>query len=270
MVAVCGAELSTLALGSALDSGAPLVMLHGLIAGNMASWYSAYATPLARSRRVLLYDQRGHGGSSLPSRGFDLDTQADDLQAVLEHHGADAAVDLVGHSMGALVALHFALRHPLRLRRLVLVDAPMPAREHIVPSLLAARSPDALAAYVDSLLPAGSPDRPGSAGGQGGRRRERLHRRLTALLLESTLIDDLQQMGPEPEVALRALQLPVLLVYGRQSPCLAAGHRLLGLLPQARLSLLDCGHYIPEEAPAALRAELEGFLATDCSSSAPA
>lgn len=248
-VIVDGAELSTLALGSA--AGTPLVMLHGLIAGNMATWYSAFATPLAGERRVLLYDQRGHGGSSIPSRGFDLDTQSDDLARVLAHHRVDRRFDLVGHSMGALIALRHALRHPHRLRRLVLVDAPMPACDHVAPSLLSAKTPETLAEHF------------GANGELTGRRRERQLRRLSSLLFDSTLVADLLAMHAEPDEALRRLQVPTLLVYGRQSPCLEAGERLQALLPNAELRVLDSGHYIPEEAPAALRAELARFLTLD-------
>lgn len=251
-ITVDGAALSSLALGH--GDGTPLLMLHGLIAGNMASWYSAYATPLSRERRVLLYDQRGHGDSSLPARGFDLDTQVADLLAVRAHYGVDQqTIDLVGHSMGALIALHFALRHPLLVKRLVLVDAPMPARDHVAPSLLAATSPETLAAYVDNELPAGTGN---------GRRRERLLRRLSVLFFESTLMQDLLAMDAEPDTALAALDVPTLLVYGTRSPCLAAGLHLQRVLPNARLECIDSGHYIPEEAPAALRALLEGFLST--------
>lgn len=249
MIPVAGAELSSLVLGR--GEGAAVVMLHGLVSGNMASWYSAFALPLSHTRPVVLYDQRGHGGSSLPRSGFDLDSQAADLGAVLAHHGrADEPVDLVGHSMGALVALRFALRHPERVQRLVLVDAPMPAREHVGASLLSVTSPESLAAYAETQL----------AAGLTGRRKERLQRRLSALFFESTLMKDVLAMASEPDAELAALKLPVLLVYGRNSPCLAAGEQLRRVLPQARLELLDCGHYIPEEAPAPLRALIEQFL----------
>lgn len=238
-------------LSMSLGQGAPVLMLHGLANGNMATWFSGYASPLSAQRQVLLYDQRGHGGSTLPKTGFDLDSQSDDLLAVLDHYGLSGQpVDVVGHSMGALVALHHALRKPSQVSRLVLVDAPMPAREFVAPSLLGARSPEALAEYVDSHL----------AVGLSGRRKERLHQRLAALFFDSSLVQDVLAMEAEPEAALRALRVPTLLVYGRHSPCLAAGRQLARLLPQAELLLLDCGHYIPEEAPAALRAALEAFL----------
>ncbi|PPE72939.1 hypothetical protein C3942_16085 [Solimonas fluminis] len=251
MISVNGAELSSMDLGR--DKGSAVVMLHGLVSGNMASWYSSVATPLSGERRVVLYDQRGHGGSSIPGSGFDLDSQAADLQAVIAHHGLSGQpVDLVGHSMGALVALRFALRHPRQLRRLVLVDAPMPARDYVAPSLLGVTSPAALADYVENHLV-----------GLTGRRRERLHQRLSALFFGSTLMRDVLAMASEPDAELAALDRPVLLVYGRRSPCLAAGQHLLRTLPRAQLELLDCGHYVIEESPAALRALVDRFLSVD-------
>ncbi|WP_051361926.1 alpha/beta fold hydrolase [Solimonas soli] len=251
LIGVPGAQLATLALGA--RSAPPLVMLHGLVSGNMASWYSSLASPLSASRRVILYDQRGHGASSLPRDGFDLDRQADDLGRVLAHHGqADAGVDIVGHSMGALIALRYALRRPRAVRRLVLVDAPMPAREHVAPSFAGLRTADDLGAWLDQQF-----------AGLGGRRRERQQQRLQALFFASTLRADVQAMDAEPDAALAALKLPVLLVYGRASPCRAAGERLAAVLPQAALEWLDCGHYIPEEAPQALLAALTRFLTDD-------
>jgi pimeloyl-ACP methyl ester carboxylesterase len=251
-IAVEGAQLSALALGSA--DAPPVAMLHGLVSGNMASWYSPIATPLSGTQRVLLYDQRGHGGSTVPRCGFDLDTQARDLQAVLAHFGCGAGpVDLVGHSMGALIALRFALRQPQRVRRLVLVDAPMPACEFVAPSLRDFDRHEALAAFVARD--------PAVAGGAKGRRRERLQQRLTALFLESTLLRDLAAMAAEPDALLAGFDRPVLLLYGRHSPCLAAAHHLQGLLPQAELQLLEAGHYLPEEAPQAVYRHLQRFLA---------
>ncbi len=198
---------------------------------------------------MILYDQRGHGGSSLPVSGFDLDQQARDLQAVLAHYGLGVTpVDVVGHSMGALIALHFALAQPKQVRRLVLVDAPMPACDYIAPSLSGVRSREALADYIDHHLAV--------AADLKGRRRERLHQRLAALFFESTLMQDVQSMRAEPDAALAALDLPVLLIYGARSPCLAAGEHLHQTLPQVQLRLLDGGHYLLEEKPDAVRKQL--------------
>jgi pimeloyl-ACP methyl ester carboxylesterase len=241
-VAVEGAELSAMVLGAA--SGPPVVLLHGLVTGSMASWYSAVALPLSATHRVVLYDQRGHGGSTLPPTGFDLESQTRDLAQILVHTGfSTSPVDLVGHSMGALIALRFALRNPRSVRRLVLADAPMPACAHVAPSLRAlAREPGLALRALH------------------GRRRDRLHQRIASLTGDTTLLHDVSAMQAEPDEALARYGGYVKLIYGRHSPCLSAGRHLLAVLPCATLDILEAGHDLPEEAASELTQSVARFL----------
>jgi pimeloyl-ACP methyl ester carboxylesterase len=239
-VDVEGAALSAIALGGIQSP--PVAMLHGLVTGNMASWYSTVALPLSANHRVLLYDQRGHGGSTMPNSGFDLDNQSRDLDEVLAHFQCrTTAVDLVGHSMGALIALHFALQNPQRVRRLILVDAPMPACTHVAPSL------NALALTQES---------PATSGRRGERQRMRLHR----LISDTTLLRDIAAMPSEPDAALALFDKDVLLIYGSRSPCLSAGEHLHAVLPRAELVLLDAGHELPQDVPQLLLQHISHFL----------
>lgn len=96
--------------------GAPLVLLHGF-AGDRHTWDGVFAS-LAKSRRVIRYDLRGFGASPPASEPYD---HADDLLALLSGRGIDAC-DLMGVSMGAAHALHFALENPRRVNRLVLAS----------------------------------------------------------------------------------------------------------------------------------------------------
>lgn len=249
MIPVSDSTLSSLALG---QQGRPsAVLIHGLLFGNMATWYTSLAAQLAETHRVVLYDQRGHGDSPVAATGYDFQTQIDDLQAVLSHHGmAGGPVDVVGHSMGAVIALQFALRRPERVRRLVLVDAPLPLSRHVLPELLAVDRPDVLAGYIGERQQKAAE-----------RRLRRIHRRLEGLFFQSTLVADL---AAEPEISdevVSRLIPATLLVYGRGSQCVETGRRLGRLLPEARLELLDCGHYVVEEAPAELRRLVIPFLA---------
>jgi pimeloyl-ACP methyl ester carboxylesterase len=94
-----------------------LVLLHG--GGANAHWWDHLAPRLAEHFRVISLDFRGHGDSDHPEfrepGAFDRD-----LDALLEHVEAPDAI-LMGHSMGAHVALRAATRHP-RLRAIVAVE----------------------------------------------------------------------------------------------------------------------------------------------------
>src|SRR5690606_36322148 len=91
-----------------------VVMLHGLVIDNLSSWYYTLANPVALQADVHLYDLRGHGRSSMPTSGYTVADNVDDLEALLDLWGIDGPVHLFGNSFGGVVALAFALRHPER------------------------------------------------------------------------------------------------------------------------------------------------------------
>ena len=79
-------------------SGQPIVLIHGYpLNGN--SWERQERELLAHGYRVISYDRRGFGRSSQPTVGYDYDTFASDLNALIEHLDLNNMV-LVGFSMG--------------------------------------------------------------------------------------------------------------------------------------------------------------------------
>ena len=80
-------------------SGQPVVLIHGYPL-NGASWEKQERALLQAGYRVITYDRRGFGKSSQPTIGYDYDTFAADLNAVLEHLNLIDVV-LVGFSMGS-------------------------------------------------------------------------------------------------------------------------------------------------------------------------
>ena len=104
-------------------SGPAVVLLHGY--GETGDMWVPLAADLARDYTVIVPDLRGLGLSSKPAGGFDKKTQAEDVEGVLVALGV-GRVDLVAHDIGNMVAFQFAARHPERMRRLVLIDAPVP------------------------------------------------------------------------------------------------------------------------------------------------
>ena len=115
-----------LALARAGEGHDPLVCLHGITAQHRA--FNGLARYLSSSRPLAAVDLRGRGDSEKPERGYGLDAHASDAIRVLDHLGLESAV-LVGHSMGAFVALQTALRHPDRVRAIVLLDGGWPRVE---------------------------------------------------------------------------------------------------------------------------------------------
>ena len=113
-------------LGGITD-GPPMVFVHGF--GCDQSMWREVVPAFAQSRRTVTYDLTGMGGSDLsaydPRRHADLQTHADELMEILEELSLEE-VCLVGHSIGATIALLAANRAPGRTSRLVMVS-PSPA-----------------------------------------------------------------------------------------------------------------------------------------------
>jgi pimeloyl-ACP methyl ester carboxylesterase len=88
-------------------SGTPVLLLHGL-GGTLLHW-DAVAPLLTGAHRVVAMDLRGHGLSG--DGPWEWEAVLDDVQAVIDHLDLDAPV-LVGHSLGGMVAVQWALHHP--------------------------------------------------------------------------------------------------------------------------------------------------------------
>jgi len=104
-------------------SGPAVVLLHGY--GETGDMWAPLAVELARDHTVIVPDLRGLGLSSKPPGGFDKKTQADDVVGVMKAMNVTQA-DVVAHDIGNMVAFQVAARYPERVRRLVLIDAPVP------------------------------------------------------------------------------------------------------------------------------------------------
>lgn len=101
--------------------GPPVVFAHGYTA-RISEWNFVWDELQARGFRVIAFDQRGHGQSTLGSDGVGSEPMAADLAAVLQHFDVRDGV-LVGHSMGGFVTIRAVLDHAdlaQRLRGLVL------------------------------------------------------------------------------------------------------------------------------------------------------
>lgn len=116
-------ELAVTAYGPG-DAAAAILAVHGITANGRA--WSTVAEHLP-DRRILAPDLRGRGRSNGLSAPYGLRTHAADLAAVLDDDGGGART-VLGHSMGAFVAVALAALRPDLVDRLVLVDGGLPLR----------------------------------------------------------------------------------------------------------------------------------------------
>lgn len=108
----------------------PLVLVHGFTGA--ADDFREHLEPLAALGRTIAIDQRGHGESSNTGDAatYTLAQLVEDLRAFLDAR-AIPECDLLGHSLGGMVALRFALTYPRRVASLILMDT----APHAMPGL---------------------------------------------------------------------------------------------------------------------------------------
>jgi pimeloyl-ACP methyl ester carboxylesterase len=112
----------------------PLVLLHGGL-GSTASLAHLLPT-FAKNRQLILADLQAHGRTADIDRPIRCETMADDMAALLDHLQIGKA-DFLGYSLGAAVCLQTAIRHPARVRKLVLISTVF-KRQGWYPEVLAA------------------------------------------------------------------------------------------------------------------------------------
>ena len=103
--------------------GPAVVLLHGY--GETGDMWSPLAAALVGDHTVVVPDLRGMGLSARPNAAYDKKTQGHDVAGLLDALGIDR-VDLVTHDIGNMVGYAFASEYPNRVRRFVLIDAPLP------------------------------------------------------------------------------------------------------------------------------------------------
>jgi pimeloyl-ACP methyl ester carboxylesterase len=103
--------------------GGPVLLIHGFGSNHRVNWVSTSWTRdlIAAGRRVIAFDNRGHGESSRPHdpAAYHIPLMAEDGLRLLDHLRIEKA-DVIGYSMGARIALSLGLAHPGRVRSLAL------------------------------------------------------------------------------------------------------------------------------------------------------
>jgi len=247
--------------GRAFDPALPaLVFIHGAALDHSVwQWQSRYFAH--HGFATLAVDLPAHGRSPGAARDS-IGGYADWIAALIEAAGVPRAA-LVGHSMGSLVALDTALRHPARVSKLALVGTAMPMAVGD-PFLAAARDDDhagvemeAVWGHSRNVALAQSAVPGASLMGASVRLLERARPGVQHADLEAC-----NAYKPAPE-AIAALRVPTLVIAGKrdQMTGFKAGQALAKQVPGARFVAVDAGHTMMSEAPREVLGALRDFLA---------
>jgi pimeloyl-ACP methyl ester carboxylesterase len=248
-------------------SGPSVLLAHGF--GGSARNFRPQVKALRDRHRVIVYDARGHARSGAPESAADYaaDRFVADLARVLDQAGAERAV-VGGLSMGAGIALRFALAHPQRVQGLVLASFPAAAREG---EGFASRAAAFAKALDEEGLPAagerfvwgeGSGLSPRDAALVRQGFLEHRPRALAHVLRELIALQpSVQDMAPQ----LARLDRPALIVAGEaDAPSVATSRTLAAALPRARLAIIPgAGHVVNLQRPEAFNAALLAFLSEE-------
>ncbi|MEJ1202106.1 MULTISPECIES: alpha/beta fold hydrolase [unclassified Streptomyces] len=262
---------STTVRGATIDyddlgpsAGLPILLIHGH-PFNRTLWAPQVTALTEAGYRVVTPDLRGYGRSSVSTGKVLLADFADDLAELLDHLGIERAV-VGGVSMGGQIAMELQLRHPGRVRALVLSDTSAPAetaegrrfRNRLADRLLAEGMDGYAHEVIDKMLAAynvtAMPD-------------------VAARVLEMMCATDprgaaaaLRGRAERPDYrdVLAAVEVPVLIVVGADDVYtpVAEAESIRRLVPHSTLAVIDkAGHLPGAEQPERFNAVLLEFLA---------
>lgn len=230
-------------------AGRPVVFVHGLLLSSDMWWYQMMHVS-GHGGRAVAYDRRGHGRSDDPGAGYEFDTLADDLAAVLD--GLDLTdVTLVGHSMGGGEIARYLSRHGhRRVARIALVSS-------TVPQL--GVGPDAAAAHLGTLRTsygrwvaenAALSFGDGLPGGEISELdREHAIRDWMGVSLHAAVACTAANLAADFTAELGAITAPALVVHGDHdvfAPLESCGRQAAALITDSRLVVYEDAAHMPQ------------------------
>jgi 3-oxoadipate enol-lactonase len=255
------AQLGSAAINYELSGqgAGPLIVLLHEIGGTLETW-SEVAAALASPFRTLRYDQRGAGKSSRIEGKFALDTQVDDIGALLDALDQREPCHIAGVAIGAAFAVRFAARHPQRVRSMVLA-CPAPGVDAARVDYLKIRADaverDGMAATVENSLANSWPPAVRRDPAVFEAYRERfLANDPNSYAAINRAFTEFDVMPDVPNI-----KCPALVLAGTHDrlrpPAFVRG--IADKIPDARYGEIDSGHVMPVQAPQALAAAMTDF-----------
>jgi pimeloyl-ACP methyl ester carboxylesterase len=242
-------------------TGPGLVLVHGT--GASREQWLPLTEALADRFTVLAPDYSGSGATTDHGGPVTLADLAEEVLAAAEHAGLDD-FHLVGHSLGAVVAVRLAAVHPRRVRSLALhagwahTDTQMAAEFRYWLALLRARPEPALFARALPQIAFG----PGYWSRTSLAANEELVAQLTTFLAPGTARQVEVDLTIDVRQLLASIAAPTLVLASAHDRIVPATQQqaLLAAIPDARYAEIDAGHGAPAEDPAGFIAKIAGFL----------
>jgi pimeloyl-ACP methyl ester carboxylesterase len=189
-------------------SGPAVVLIHGI--SSSGDVWLPVVDELGRHFTPVALDLRGHGDSGKPPGGYLYDDYIGDLERVLEHLALNRPL-ILGHSLGGLITLWWAARHPDRAAALVIEDSPLRSGEDFRPVFdnwirLNAMPRTELRAWYEQQHPTWKP-------AVLDRRTEQMHLTAPAVFTELKA-DSMANHGVDRIAEIEGVLSPTLLIHG--------------------------------------------------------
>jgi len=267
-----------------VGEGSDVVLIHGL-AANHAFWRLDVLLPFAKKHRVTIYDLRGHGYSEMTQKGYTSVDMAEDLHHLFNYLNISQA-HLIGHSLGGVLALHYAVLHPERVSSLVIADSRIRGLQPTNYSMdwpnweKASKKLKEIGLYVPEteaesglwlLEQIASPKwqkmrhkLEGTSlfvpfgGWNGG---QKTAERWLELMNTTTAKQDFLSLAGLTVEKLSTIKKPVFAIYGENSPAIPSMHGLCNHLPNCKTAIVaGAGHFYPLTRPRIFVEMISRFL----------
>ena len=188
--------------------GPGLVLIHGIT--STGEVWQPVLEELGKQFTPVTIDLRGHGSSGKPTSGYLYDDYIADLDRVLDTLGLDRPL-IIGHSLGGLITLWWAARHPDRAPALVIEDSPLRSGEDFRPAFENWLRLNAMP--LDELRAAYAAERPTWKPEAIDTRARQMHA-TTRPVIEELMADSMAHHGVDRLAEIEHVESPVLFIHG--------------------------------------------------------
>lgn len=239
-------------------AGEAVVFVHGL-GGDLNIWHSQ-VNACSRFFKTVAYDLRGSGRTDVAQPEYSIELLVEDLKALLDHESIESA-HIVAHSMGTLVAEHFAVAYPEAVKSLTLVggftEPPAGARKALADRSTVVRE-NGMESIADALLEGGF-----SATSKTNQAAMGLVRSLLQKNDAEGYAASCRALAEAKAIHHKEVTVPVLIIAGDEDKTtpLPMEKALYQSFPNAELVVLpNCGHWATIEKPDEVNGAILRFL----------